>query len=781
MPEGWLLDVHSSRTGDSVVLWLKERGGKVHRREVPWSPPFYATGPPDRLEDLARCLEGDGRRDLLALGWSEVRTSLFEPTDVLHRALAISPLPHGARKSLAGEIDARGGFTTFQLFDVDLSAPQLFYLDRGLYPFAPVVWSGSEVLAKETPETMDYEPPPLTGLRMEVEVVGHQAGRPPREEDPVSRVKLGDQVLQGSDEAATLQALQEELRRQDPDILWTHGGDAFDLPHLYRRARAHGWTEEAFTLGREPTPFRLHQKGMTFESYGRVLHRAPMHFLSGRFHLDVHESFVQDVGLLGFVDTSRLSRLGLQTIVRQSPGTAFSAMELARALEGGVHIPWKKNLPEREKTAAELVAADRGGFILTPPVGVEEGIDEFDFASLFPSIMVRHNLSLETLDCPCCPDSPHVAPGLGYRSCTLRQGVVPRTIGPLVQRRLHYKARKKQTTGAERERYDALGKAWKWVLVTSFGYQGYRNARFGRIECHEAINAYAREVLVQLTEIAREGGWEVVHGIVDSLWLRPPKGGDPEAFARRVTERTGLPLGYEGRYRWIVFLPNREHGLGVAQRYYGRYTGGEFKLRGIETRRGDAPPFVQHIQEEALDVLGEAEDASGFRARIPAALEVGRKHAEKLAEGNWPREELLLTHRIAQALEAYRVYSDGVAALRRLKEAGIVREAGEDVSYLIRDHRARDYRARAVPAELLAGDEPYDVDAYVELLARSFETLFLPFGYDLPKILELWGWGAKERRGPRVEYRSLERPGQRRLTEPFEEGARHDGAGNAPA
>jgi DNA polymerase elongation subunit (family B) len=763
MPEGWLLDVHSSRTGDSVVLWLKERGGKAQRVEVPWSPPFYVTGPADRLEDLAHDLSGE-RRELLALGWSEIRTSLFDAADVRRRALAIAPIPHGARKSLAGEIDARGGFTTFHLFDVDLSAPQLFYLDRGLYPFAPVVWSGAEVLAKAPPETMDYEAPPLTGLRLAVEVAGGRPGRPPQEEDPVARVTLDGVALEGKDEEATLALLQEELRRQDPDILWTHGGDEFHLPHLYRRALAHGWNEEAFTLGREPTPFRLHQRGQTFESYGRILHRSPMHFLSGRFHLDVHESFVQDVGLAGFIDTSRLSRLGLQTIVRQSPGTAFSAMELARALEVGVHIPWKKNLPEREKTAAELVAADRGGFILTPPVGVEEGVDEFDFASLFPSIMVRHNLSLETLDCPCCPDSPHVAPGLGYRSCTLRQGVVPRTIAPLVERRLHFKAQKKRTTGAERERYDALGKAWKWVLVTSFGYQGYRNARFGRIECHEAINAYAREVLVELTRIAREGGWEVVHGIVDSLWLRPPKGGDPEAFARRVTERTGLPLGYEGRYRWIVFLPNREHGLGVAQRYYGRYAHGEFKLRGIEMRRGDACTFVQHVQGEALDLLGEAEDAAGFRARIPAALELGQQKAQKLSEGNWPREELLLTHRIAQPLEAYRVYSDGVAALRRLKEAGVVREAGEDLSYLIRDHGARDYRARAVPAELLEGDEPYDVAAYVELLARSFETLFLPFGWDLDRILTLWGWGrAKARDEPKGRYRSLERPGQMRL------------------
>ena len=37
--------------------------------------------------------------------------------------------------------------------------------------------------------------------------------------------------------------------------------------------------------------------------------------------------------------------------------------------------------------------------------------------------------------------------------------------------------------------------ALKLILVACFGYQGFSNAKFGRIECHEAINAYAREIL----------------------------------------------------------------------------------------------------------------------------------------------------------------------------------------------------------------------------------------------------------------------------------------------
>jgi DNA polymerase-2 len=58
------------------------------------------------------------------------------------------------------------------------------------------------------------------------------------------------------------------------------------------------------------------------------------------------------------------------------------------------------------------------------------------------------------------------------------------------------------------------------MLVTCFGYLGYRNARFGRIEAHEAVTAFGREKLLQAKEICEEEGFELLHAITDSLWIR---------------------------------------------------------------------------------------------------------------------------------------------------------------------------------------------------------------------------------------------------------------------
>ena len=760
--DGWLLDITESADGRSVVLWVKGRsGGRVCRTAVDYRPPFLVTGPPDELLGLVRRLRDDPAVASCELGVG--RPSLF---DRRRRALVrVVPRVNPGRRALARAIDASGGYATFTLYDVDLGPPQLYHLEHGLYPFAPVAGSGSALVATEPPEAIDYLPPPLRVARLEVHLAGERRGRIPPPDGRIGAVRVGDVTLDGPEEAV-LRGLVDELARAEADVLLTDGGDELDLPWLYRRATACGLGPEEFALGREPTPFAPARPARSFTSYGRVLHRAATYPVPGRFHVDRANSFLyDDAELAGLVDAARLSRLSLQTIARQSPGTCFTAMEMANALAQGVHVPWKKNRPEGFRTGETLVASDRGGVILLPPVGVHDGVEEFDFTSLYPHIMVRKNLSAETLECRCCPKSPLRAPGLGYRSCTRHVGLIPRTLEPLLARRLAYKAALKAPNLAPEEarRLRQRIKMLKWILVTAFGYQGYRNARFGRIECHEAINAYARELLATLVADAERAGYRVVHGIVDSLWLRPldtARPPDPEEFARRASARLDLPLGYEGRYRWIVFLPAVTHGLGVPNRYYGLYEHGEFKLRGIGGRRHDTPTFLRRFELEVLELLRGATDAAGVLELVPRALARADVFAGRLADGAWPVDELLIAHRVGQSPEAFVTFTDSVAALRQLAAAGAPRGAGETVRFAILDRASRSWRERVRAAELLRGDERYDVSAYLELLARETETLLAPFGVRRDELLSRWGASSRPDRSP---YRSAEALPQRAL------------------
>jgi DNA polymerase elongation subunit (family B) len=758
-PDAWLLDITESADGRSVVLWTKERvSARVRRTAVEYRPPFFVVGARSDLDDLRPRLEGRATVE-------RVRRVVLRPSIFDHRprsVLEVVPTRNAARRSLARSVDELGGFVRYTLFDVDLSPPQLYHLAHDLYPFAPVVGHGVAIRATEPAETIHYVPPPLVVARLAVTLDGPHHGRLPPAEGRISSIRLGDATLEGPEEDL-LRALVGELARADPDVLLTEGGDALDLPWLYRRATALGLGPQEFALGREPVGFRPARAARSFATYGRVEYRAATYPLPGRFHLDRENSFLfDDADLAGLVDAARLSRLSLSTVARQSPGTCFTAMEMAEALRRGLHVPWKKNRPESFRRADRLVAADRGGVIFVPPVGVFGPVDEFDFASLFPHIMVRKNLSAETLECRCCPTSPVRAPGLGYRSCTRSVGLIPRTLEPLLLRRLAYKAAAKNPSlpAEERARLTGRVKMLKWILVTAFGYQGYRNARFGRIECHEAINAYARELLADLVPAAERAGYRVVHGIVDSLWLAPTDPAhppDPDAFARSVSARTHLPLGYEGRYRWIVFLPAVTHGLGVPNRYYGVYESGEFKLRGIGGRRHDTTGLVRRFEAEMLDLFRAAAGPDEFRARLPRALSRADGFASQVRAGAWPVEELVISHRIGQASDAFVTFTDSVAALRQLEQAGAVRQPGEVVRYVVLDRTSRSYRERVRPEELLTGGERYDPDAYLEFLARAAETLLGPFGVARDGLLERWGYGGPVERDP---YRSPESTAQ---------------------
>lgn len=79
------------------------------------------------------------------------------------------------------------------------------------------------------------------------------------------------------------------------------------------------------------------------------------------------------------------------------------------------------------------------------------------------------------------------------------------------------------------------------MLVTSFGYLGYRNAKFGKLESHEAVTAFGREKLIIAKEVSEEYNYNVVHGITDSIFI--PKKGQKSNFKRRLND--GLPRNRE--------------------------------------------------------------------------------------------------------------------------------------------------------------------------------------------------------------------------------------------
>jgi len=377
------------------------------------------------------------------------------------------------------------------------------------------------------------------------------------------------------------------------------------------------------------------------------------------------------------------------------------------------------------------VRTDKGGLTFQPVLGMHESVAEIDFSSMYPTVMVRHNISAETILCPCCPVSK--VPEAGYNICEKREGLVPRTLRPILERRKIFKSRMKNSQGAEKELYSRRQTALKWLLVVCFGYLGYRNARFGRIEAHEAVTAYGREKLLRAKEISEAHGFRVLHALTDALWITKAGMTRPQVLdlCAAIERDTAAPIELEGIYKWVVFLPSKvKKNFPVANRYFGAFEDGKLKARGLAFRRDDTPPLVKEAQQKMLNLLSTCGNSREYRERTLEVREVLQGYLTRLHTGDLKKEELLVAKSVRQKGSEYKVDNLTALALRQLEDAGIEIHPGEKVHYLIKDSGAKNKEERIRAFPLLSADGFYDEEKYRDLLLNAAEEVIGKSGSD---------------------------------------------------
>jgi DNA polymerase elongation subunit (family B) len=438
------------------------------------------------------------------------------------------------------------------------------------------------------------------------------------------------------------------------------------------------------------------------------------------------------------------------TASRASIGKCLSSLQFYYATtHNDTLIPWKPTLAEHFKTFEELLIADRGGFIFEPKIGVHEQVAEFDFVSLYPNIMFKKNVSAETILCDCCPDSKLRVPELNYNICEKRTGIIPMSLQIVLDRRAEYKKLLKSPTIPEELKtvYDARQCSLKWILVTSFGYLGFNNAKFGRIDAHIAVCAFDRQILLQTAKIAERHGFRVLHGIVDSLWIQKKKNEatkqDYLELKESIETETGFAISFEGVYKWIAFVSSKiNNQLPVLNRYFGVFEDdGSLKVRGMEARRHDTPQFFSKCQQEILEIIAKGNNIEEVRALIPKVRDsCFQKYAQLLKERKVPLKELVFTKRLSKDSNEYQINRNTIEndAIQQLGIEGKSLKAGQILKYVITDYYNRmkkhsRYNRRTIPIELINEKTTtitaYDVRKYTELLAETCNSVTEPFGY----------------------------------------------------
>lgn len=434
----------------------------------------------------------------------------------------------------------------------------------------------------------------------------------------------------------------------------------------------------------------------------------------------------------GLVESSRITAFPPQRMARSSPGTGINMLQMQEALNRGVLIPETKADPEEYKTGLELLNADRGGHVITPRVGVFSDVGELDFLSMYPSLMVKYNISPEALFCDCCPDDATVVPEVGYWLCRRQRGIVPTFLEPILKKRTYYKRHRHDDPV-----YEARQAALKWLLVVSFGYLGFRASRFGRVEAYECVTAFSRRVLLQTKAVCERKGFQVLHGIVDCVWLQKSGASveDYLALSEVVEEVTGLPMEFEGRYRWIMFLPCRNQPYGALTRYCGVKHDGTIKARGIELRRRDTPPLIKQLQMDLLTCLAGAEDTDEMQQLLPQLLDIVKEYLDLLHSGGVTPDDLIITQHISRSPHEYQQQCSQAIAAKLAIRYGHDIQPGQAIKYVHTDSTSR-HPLRRVALPHTAAATHYDKDKYTELLLRATDTLLTPLGWKYERLTQ---------------------------------------------
>lgn len=679
------------RDGD-VYRWTAGEDGATYHRDTGYTPTIYVAGDGRAaLSDIEGHLTS--HPDVRATDFEAWRTVWRnDPEDVLRLDIAAID----AVTDVAHEIRGWGAPGEYKLFNVDF--------------------------AREFRYCLENEVSPVPGDEASLEALSLQL--PPKAESDGELSALAiDGDHSANTEAAAIEAVMDALETRDPDVLVVSSSGL--IPLLYQKANRYDYS--GFQLGRLPGWQQLATES-TFESYGQVGHSPARYNVFGRAIIDVSNSFFwRETNLEGMLDLVERSWKPLQETSWASIGNVLTSIQIRVAMDNEVLVPWNSWRHEQFKSMSTLHEADRGGFIFSPEVGLHEAVHELDFSSLYPNIMTTQNISPDKIRCECHSNREDV-PDLGYSICD-EDGFIVDVLEPIIRDREKYKAAIQKATSEERiEKLQGRSSALKWILVSCFGYQGFSNAKFGRIECHEAINAYAREILLDTKEILEDHGWRVVHGIVDSVWVQAIPDADQtplDTVADTVTEAIGITLEYEAEYDWIAFVPRKDSQEGALNRYFGKVAEtDEFKKRGIELRQRSTPAFIERCQTEWLETLDQHREPEPVCEQLKVQL-------SELRSGNVAPEDLLIRRRVSKERAEYSQYTRNVAALERAASHEYDVAPGEDIEYVVVDDDKRS--AARVQLEFESLDR-YDEAFYSDLLVRAAESVLSPLGWNRDRI-----------------------------------------------
>ncbi len=672
-----------------TISWTKTETGVKAQHHSDYHPRFYIEGDKSKLHKSRPWLSQQS--GVVATSFETWKPTLKKPEK---QVLRVDCDSEDSLKTAANTLKKSFGRSTYQFYNVGFSPQFRFCLQNEICP---------------TPKNN------LTRVELELH-------RKHLSNENLSYLKLNGKTVEGN-ERQVLNKLKQYWEQEDPDLIILSRGQLLNL--LHNKIQEH---EVDFSIGRMQN-FQQLAGGNTVSSYGNRQHKAARYNIPGRIVIDKSNSFMlEEATLEGLWDLVKRSYRPMQELAWGSIGRLLTSIEVKKAfLEENTLTPWKNWEGEKPKKASTLHKADRGGFIFNPEPSIHYDVYEADFASLFPNIMVKRNISPETVCCDCCDNNR--TPELEFSVCEKRDGFIGKVLKPLVEDRQEMKEKVDDIEDEERRRYvqgsiDAI----KWILVSCFGYMGHSHASYGAIKCHQAIQAFDRDIMLRTKERFEDADYSVAHGIIDSIWVQ--ENGDAEDFEQvceDVSEEIGIKLEPEYKFEWCAFVPRSSSDADIAtlNRYFGKKQNGDFKTAGIEVEQKSTCQYVKDCQMEMIEALDKTMEAGSVIRKLENQI-------EKLESFRVSAQDLVKQKKTSKPLKAYKVNNRSVSALKRAKHHGIEMKPGQSVRFIVRDDEADAIDRTRLDFEATEGE--YDPDFYRTELIRAAESVLSPLGLDREAI-----------------------------------------------
>uniref|UniRef100_A0A8C3MI60 DNA polymerase n=1 Tax=Geospiza parvula TaxID=87175 RepID=A0A8C3MI60_GEOPR len=378
--------------------------------------------------------------------------------------------------------------------------------------------------------------------------------------------------------------------------------------------------------------------------------------------------------LVTLVEMARVTAVPLSYLLTRGQQVKVVAQLLRQAMQEDLLLPVVKSEGGEDFEGATVIEPLKGYY--------DVPIATLDFSSLYPSIMIAHNLCYTTLLPPGGPQKHGSAGPRGFHPhphraalCDprVRRGVLPRVLEGLLAARSRVKAALAEEQDPERRQ-------------VVYGFTGAQAGRLPCLEISQSVTGFGRQMIERTKQLVESQypDVQVVYGDTDSVMCRLAVPSVPEAAALGRAVATWVSGHFPSPIRLEfekVYLP---YLLISKKRYAGLCfpggSGGAPKLdcKGLEAVRRDNCPLAANLVTACLRRILLHRDPQGAVAHAQEVI-------SDLLCNRIDISQLVITKELTRAASAYSAPQAHVALAERLRrrDPGSAPGLGDRVPYVI--------------------------------------------------------------------------------------------------